>query len=172
MLRDELDPALDRYSLQVLGYPHLPSEVRIEQDGELVVEFNGINLVDSATSLTGSMGFFRFRMELIEGLSPHRGAEHGGHLLRLRSADHHQHRVDHLGGLRSLATRGDGDRRGRAGSHGGRCIPVVPERELAGRCDAADPVGPRDRRSHGLCNERVRVYGDIGSIHGTLRGHP
>ena len=77
MLRDELDPALDRYSLQVLGYPHLPSEVRIEQDGELVVEFNGINLVDSATSLTGSMGFFRFRMELIEGLSPHRGTRTG-----------------------------------------------------------------------------------------------
>jgi FG-GAP-like repeat len=64
ILRDQLDPAFDRSSLQVLGYSHMPSEVRIEQDGELVIRFNDINLVDSGASFTLSQGFFKYRLRL------------------------------------------------------------------------------------------------------------
>jgi len=68
MLRDQLSTHLDWNSIQILGHSHTPAHIQIEQDGELVVEFDNINLVDSATSFTGSQGFFKFRIALDDGL--------------------------------------------------------------------------------------------------------
>ncbi|MBK9599255.1 MAG: T9SS type A sorting domain-containing protein [Flavobacteriales bacterium] len=67
ILRDQLDPALFHDAVQVLGYSHAPGRISIEPGGELVVEFRGIVLPDSATDRAGSQGFFTFRTRVVPG---------------------------------------------------------------------------------------------------------
>lgn len=62
VLRDMLSELLERTSIEVLGYSHQPTDILIGADGELRVEFRGINLPDSATSNELSQGFFTFRV--------------------------------------------------------------------------------------------------------------
>jgi uncharacterized repeat protein (TIGR01451 family) len=68
MLLDSISPNLDWSSVRVLGYSHLPSNIRIERNGELVVLFENIMLPDSSSDLLGSQGFISFRADLAPGL--------------------------------------------------------------------------------------------------------
>jgi len=61
-LRDEITDLLVNTNIQVLGYSHGPSRIFIGSGGELVVEFDGINLPDSGSSYVLSQGFFSFRV--------------------------------------------------------------------------------------------------------------
>lgn len=70
MLRDRLASVFDPTSLQVLGFSHVPTDVRIENNEELVVHFDGIMLPDSGTDPLASQGFITFRLGLLDGL-PH-----------------------------------------------------------------------------------------------------
>lgn len=63
VLIDPLSQRLVPASLQVIGYSHVPSEVRIEADGTLIVRFQGIQLPPIASDTVGSQGFFRFRIK-------------------------------------------------------------------------------------------------------------
>lgn len=63
MLRDRLHAGLDRSSLRIEGFSHVPSGIELEADGELVVRFEGINLPDSGSNWLGSQGYFAFSIE-------------------------------------------------------------------------------------------------------------
>lgn len=67
VLRDELSDVLVNSTIEVLGYSHEPTRMEIGPDGELVVEFRGINLPDTASSLELSQGFFSFRVGVPAG---------------------------------------------------------------------------------------------------------
>lgn len=69
VLRDELSDLLVNTTIEVLGYSHEPTRITIESGGELVVEFRGINLPDSASSSELSQGFFSFRIHVPPGVS-------------------------------------------------------------------------------------------------------
>lgn len=64
VLRDPLDSSLDPASIQVVGFSHDPTSVSVDVNGQLVVRFENIQLVDSGTSYTASQGFFSFRIHL------------------------------------------------------------------------------------------------------------
>ncbi|MEO8590292.1 MAG: T9SS type A sorting domain-containing protein [Flavobacteriales bacterium] len=70
MLLDSLSPSLDWSSLRLLGYSHTPSSIRIEHDGQLVIQFDNIMLPDSSSNQAGSQGFISFHLNLIPDL-PH-----------------------------------------------------------------------------------------------------
>ncbi len=61
-IADELSAYVDPSTLQVIGHSHVPTEVRIEADGTLLVRFQGIALPDSASDPLGSQGYFHFRV--------------------------------------------------------------------------------------------------------------
>lgn len=69
-IRDQLSSALDLDDIELLGFSHEPSEMRIDPNGVLVVRFRDILLPDSGTSPLESQGFVRFRIRLIGSL-PH-----------------------------------------------------------------------------------------------------
>lgn len=69
VLRDQLDAFLIPGSLRVLGASHTPSDIFVENDGELVVRFLGIDLPDSSVSFTESQGFIKFRLDVVPGLA-------------------------------------------------------------------------------------------------------
>lgn len=68
-IEDELPGGVDPLTLELVGYSHTPTDVRID-DGVLKVEFNGIMLVDSGVSFTESQGYVRFRCAVVPG-QPH-----------------------------------------------------------------------------------------------------
>lgn len=70
VVRDPIDPSVDKERIEILGYSHQPTGIAIEADGEMVVRFDGIDLPDSAADLLGSQGYITFRAHLVEGL-PH-----------------------------------------------------------------------------------------------------
>lgn len=60
MIRDMLSADLDASSLHVLGSSHPLTSTQVENDGELVFRFNGIQLPDSVSDEPGSHGFVTF----------------------------------------------------------------------------------------------------------------
>ena len=67
VIRDTIDPDLDITSLRILGSSHART-TRIEADSILVLTFANINLPDSASDPTGSIGYVRFRLTHQPGL--------------------------------------------------------------------------------------------------------
>lgn len=70
MLRDELPAGIVPGSLFVAGYSHPPTAVFINPSGELVVQFEGIQLTAATDDFIASQGFISVRFLLEEGL-PH-----------------------------------------------------------------------------------------------------
>jgi uncharacterized repeat protein (TIGR01451 family) len=66
---DTLSPNLDLPSL-VLGAASHPFKLRLVENGGLAWEFADIRLPDSATSLAGSQGYFKYSVRLKPGLAP------------------------------------------------------------------------------------------------------
>ncbi|MFZ1688042.1 MAG: FG-GAP-like repeat-containing protein, partial [Flavobacteriales bacterium] len=70
VIRDLLDTDLQPASLTVLGASHPLTSAGIEPAGFLVFTFDGINLPDSGSDFSGSMGYVKYRIHLDDGL-PH-----------------------------------------------------------------------------------------------------
>lgn len=64
VIRDRIDQDLDPNSIQVLGYSHAPSAIHMEEDHDLVIEFDQIFLPDSGTDQAESQGYFTYRMNM------------------------------------------------------------------------------------------------------------
>lgn len=69
-IEDRLSPFLDPSSLSAIAFSHTPTSIRIEEDGTLIIRFDGIDLPDSGSSMVESQGFVRFRIALLPGLAP------------------------------------------------------------------------------------------------------
>jgi uncharacterized repeat protein (TIGR01451 family) len=67
IIRDQLDPNLDWYSLTPLVYSHDMS-ISISSDGEVSFKFIDIMLPDSNVNEAGSNGFVKYEIKLNEGL--------------------------------------------------------------------------------------------------------
>lgn len=70
VLRDKLPSEISPESIHVLGFSHTPTNIIVENENELVFEFIGIGLVDSASNPLESMGYVRFKADVENGL-PH-----------------------------------------------------------------------------------------------------
>jgi len=64
MLRDQLPQSLDPHGIRVIGSSHTITDMLVEADGELVFRFEDIELPDSTTNPTASIGYVVFAIDV------------------------------------------------------------------------------------------------------------